>query len=148
MYGDLLNETQSNEITCSSRYLQGSIYHRIEIDITTVNLNPMDMVHCEASADELMNLNLYYYYHAKGYGIRSLSSQGPCIVSDAVNCTRLILYLNLSYYDSDDDGGRIIPVCALTRASPHNSECLCIHYDVPGEIVVVVPCYYVLLCRI
>ena len=122
-----LNQTQSHEITCSSRYLQGSIYHR-----KSDKSNQMDIIHCEASTDVFQSLSLYSYYHAKGDGIKSLSSPGSCIISEATNCIRLILYLNLSYYDHHHDDASTIPVCAFTRASD-NSECFCIQYNILGE---------------
>ena len=89
-------------------------------------MNPIDIIYCEASDNKLTNLILYSYYHAiKDGGINSLSSPvGSCIISGATNCARLILYLNLSYYDHHDDASTI-PVCAFTRAGD-NSECFCI----------------------
>ena len=70
-------------------------------------------------------------------------SSGACIISSGINCTRVVLYVNLTFYDQHN--GSIIPVCALTT-SDHNLECFCIHYLTLGKtnILLVYSCYCIL----
>ena len=83
----------------------------------------MDMIHCEAPSDSFLNLNLYP--HAVGVGIERLISLGLCLFTPSVNCSRVILYLNLTHYD--EHNGTVIPVCGINRTD-HNLECFCIRY--------------------
>ena len=136
-----LNLNQSRGIICSSLHLHGSsYYHKLDASVSSKE-NQLDMIHCEAVSRGYYHLDLYD--HARSNGIKSLFSSGACIISGVINCTRVVLYVNLTFYDQHN--GSIIPVCALTT-SDHNLECFCIHYLTLGKtnILLVYSCYCIL----
>ena len=91
----------------------------------------MDMIHCEAALRRYNHLNLYDLYTPRDGIIESQIPSGACVISDrGANCTQVILYVNLTYYDQRNDS--IIPVCALTTSN-FNSECFCIRYLTLGK---------------
>ena len=91
----------------------------------------MDMIHCEAVSRRYNDLNLYRYVPRDGI-IGSQMPSKACVISDrGANCTQVILYVNLTYYDQRNDS--IIPVCALTTSSNPNLECFCIRYLTLGK---------------
>ena len=93
------------------------------------NANHLDMIHCEAASRTYDHLDLYERATRDGI-MKSLISSGACVISDrGANCTQVILYVNLTYYDQYN--GSIIPVCAFTR--DHNLECFCIRYLTLGK---------------
>ena len=90
----------------------------------TTDPTHLDMIHCEAALGTYNHLDLYERATRDGI-IKSLISSGACVISGhGANCTQVILYVNLTYYDQHN--GSIIPVCAFT--SDHNLECFCIRY--------------------
>ena len=126
-----LNQSQSRDIICSSPRFHGSTYsHKLDSGMTTnFSANQLDMIHCEAALGMYNHLDLYERAMRDGI-IKSLSSSGACVISDrGANCTQVILYVNLTYYDQRN--GSIIPVCAFT--SDHNLECFCIRYQTLGK---------------
>jgi hypothetical protein len=93
----------------------------------------MDMIHCEATSRRYYHLNLYGPATRDGI-IKSLIPSGACVISDhrGVNCTQVVLYVNLTYYDQRN--GSTIPICAFTLGDQyHNLECFCIHYLAQGK---------------
>ena len=134
-YGDnvthrILNQTQSREISCFSRHMRGSVYHHYMLEASTGE-NPLpvwDILHCEAATHSLQNLNVHR--DTDRSGVQVLISSGPCMSgnqgSHGENCTFVILYLNISYYDHHN--GSTIPLCGFQRPPHHNLECFCIHY--------------------
>ena len=128
VYGRL-NQTQSHDIICSSLHLHGSTYYHQLDELGMTANNNMDMIHCEAALRRYNHLNLYEYATRDGI-IQSLIPSGACVISDrSVNCTQVVLYINLTYYDQQNDS--IIPICAFT--SDHNLECFCIRYLTLGK---------------
>ena len=124
-----LNQSQSRDIICSSLYLHGSsYYHELDTGVTT-NENQLDMIHCEANSGKYEHLHLYN--EATSDGIKSLIiSSGACVISGGINCTQVILFINITYYDQHN--GSVIPVCAF-RKSDYNSVCFCIRYLTLGK---------------
>ena len=125
-----LNESQSHHIICSSPRLNGSTYyHKLNSGMTT-NADHMDMIHCEAALGRYNHLDLYELASLRNGIIKKQTSSGACIISDrGVNCTQVILYVNLTYYDQHS--GSTIPISAFTR--DHNLEFFCIHYLTLGK---------------
>ena len=92
----------------------------------------MDMIHCEAVSRRYNDLSLYRYAHQDGIIESQIPSGRACVISDrGANCTQVILFVNLTYYDQRNDS--IIPVCALTTSSRPNLECFCIRYLTLGK---------------
>ena len=119
-----LNQTQSHDIRCASRHLLGSTYYHKEHQNTNVSTmeNQVDIIYCEASSQRYQHLNLYD--EAQGDGTKSLISSGTCLITTSdvgINCTRVMLYINLTYYDQNN--GSVIPVCAFDISDGNfNSE--------------------------
>jgi hypothetical protein len=88
------------------------------------------MIHCEATSRRYDHLTLYEHATREGI-IKSLILSGACVISDrsGINCTQVVLYVNLTYYD--ERNGSIIPICAFTN--DHSLECFCIHYLTLGK---------------
>ena len=91
----------------------------------------MDMIHCEASSRGYYHLSLYEWYAPRDGIFESLIPSGACVISDrGANCTQVILFVNLTYYDQRNDS--IIPACAFTTSNS-NLECFCIRYLTLGK---------------
>ena len=91
----------------------------------TTNATHLDMIHCEAASRTYDHLDLYELASMKDGIIKKQTSSGACIISDhGVNCTQVILYVNLTYCDQHN--GSTIPVRAFT--GDHNLEFFCIRY--------------------
>jgi hypothetical protein len=90
------------------------------------------MIHCEAASRRYDHLNLYERANRDGI-IKSLTPLGACVISDrsGINCTQVVLYVNLTYYDQRN--GSTIPICAFTNNHIVNLECFCIHYLTLGK---------------
>ena len=129
VYRHYLNYTQSSDIVCSSRFMYGSHYYHTVVR-GAVAEKPMDIIHCEASTNTLMLLNVYADADKDGLKLLTISSV-PCVFINSTSCTCVDLYLNLSHFDQHNDS--TIPICGYTRQE-HNLECFCIHY-ILGEIL-------------
>ena len=96
----------------------------------TTNTNQLDMIHCEAASRTYNHLNLYEFASHKDGIIKTSTSSGACVISDhGVNCTQVILYVNLTYYDQHN--GSTIPIRAFT--SDDNLKFFCIRYLTLGK---------------
>ena len=121
------NLSLSHDIICSSSHLHGSTYYHKLDESGMPQAANMDMIHCEAVSRRYNHLNLYELYTPRDGIIESRILSGACVISDrGANCTQVILFVNLTYYDQRNDS--IIPVCALTTSSNPNLECFCIRY--------------------
>ena len=90
----------------------------------------MDMIHCEALSTRYQHLDIYHLPSQNGIIKKQLSS-GACVINDhSVNCTQAVLYINLTYYDQNNES--IIPVGAFTNVD-HNLEVFCIQYLTLGK---------------
>ena len=132
MYGRL-NQTQSHDITCFSPRLHQSTYYHKQLDSArSRNESQSDMIHCEAPSTGYSHLNLYDHASRDGIVKSLIITSGACVINNhhSANCTQVILYINLTYYDQHNSS--TIPVCAF-RNSDTNLECFCIHYLTLGK---------------
>ena len=89
------------------------------------------MIHCEAPSTRYHHLDIYDRPSQDGI-IETQPSSGACVINDhSVNCAQAVLYINLTYYDQNNES--IIPVGALTNGDQANLEVFCIQYLTLGK---------------
>ena len=99
--------------------------------MTADNNIVMYMIHCEALSTGYQLLDIYHPPSQDAIIKKQLSS-GACVINDhSVNCTQAVLYINLTYYDQNNES--IIPVGALTNVDHPNLEVFCIQYLILGK---------------